>query len=120
MTKATKKKVTRAKQAATRTDQIVPTYLQSGSVDISLHDVIEALKMIEKHGHLNKLSRNLELEMNVPADTVDFIKDFIVKNDMYDDQIGRHIVNGSGRPAPSSRAAARRSDNSIYQCYLRR
>jgi hypothetical protein len=117
MTKAPKKTTKRARKAATKTAPIKPIYLQSGSIEIGLHDVIKALKMIEKHGHLRKLSRDLELRLSVPAETVNFIKDFIVQYDMYDNPIGKHIVGGNGRPEPSPRAAASRAGSGgPYEC----
>jgi hypothetical protein len=101
MANTSKAKAKRSKTTKQRKVQITPNYLESGSVRIGLHDVIKALQMIEMHGHLGKLAggaRRRQLYMVAPAETVNFVKDFIVKYDMYNRPIGKHIVNGNGRP----------------------
>jgi hypothetical protein len=107
-----KAKAKRSKTKQQTKVQVTPTYLESGSVQIGLHDVIKALQMIEKHGHLDKLgngARRRQLYLLAPAETVNFVKDFIVKHDMYDQPIGKHIVNGNGRPLRSKVSEASRT-----------
>lgn len=119
MTKKPKKKAKRSKKAAAKQTQIVPTYLRTGSIQIGLSDVIKALQMIEKYGHLGQLANNArkhQLGMSVPMATVNFLKDFIVKHDMCDDPIGRHIVGGNGRPVLSTASGPSKSAGDPNQC----
>ena len=95
--KTVKKAKSPAKKTAKAEATVVPTYLQPGATfELGLHDVIRALKLIEKHGHLGKFVSQLKKErrsVTVPADTVNFVKDFFVKTKMHKDAVGRHIVN---------------------------
>ena len=81
---------------------------------------IEAKKaLIEKYGHLGRLANNArkhQLGMSVPMATVNFLKDFIVKHDMCDDPIGRHIVGGNGRPVLSTASGPSKSAGDPNQC----
>lgn len=63
---------------------------------MGLHDVVRALKVIEKHGHIAKFVRAAKKEEvagTFNAKTVNFVKDFMVKYKMHNDPIGKHIVN---------------------------
>ena len=87
------KKAKRSKEAA----KVTPTYLRPGtSFRIGLHDVVRALKVIEKHKQLNKFVRAAKQEkalVSVDAKAVNFVKDFMVKHKMHNDPVGKHIVN---------------------------
>jgi hypothetical protein len=113
--KATKvKRKTASAKTKARTakpaEPVVPTYLEAGaSIHLGLHDVIRALKMIEKHGHLNKLvsaARRRPALVRLPAETVNFVKDFVVANGMHKDPVGKHIVNGRGTPSAAGAMGA--------------
>ena len=97
--KASKKS---AKRKTTKEAPVEIVRLESGkSISIGLHDVIKAVKMVEKHGHLGKLvsrAKRQELVMMVPAETVNSVKEFIVKFGMHKDRVGKHMVQGKGRP----------------------
>jgi aspartate carbamoyltransferase regulatory subunit len=86
--------------------KVQPTYLsKTKSLKMGLHDVMRALQVIEDHGHTEKFKRaakKKKLPMIVPADTVNFVKDFLVKNKMHDDPIGKHIVNAKGPKAATA------------------
>jgi hypothetical protein len=79
---------------------IEPTYLApGGTIRIGLHDVVRAIKMIEKSGQLGKFisaARKKQAQVTLPADTVNFAKDFVVKYRLHGNAIGKHIVNGRG------------------------
>ncbi len=89
-------------------EKVTPTYLAKGaSIRMGLHDVIKAVKMIEKHGHLAKFTSKLRREqaqVSLPADTVNLVKNFVVENGMHKNSMGKHIVNGrrraAGEPTP--------------------
>jgi hypothetical protein len=95
-------------------EQVTPTYLAKGaSVRMGLHDVIKAVKMIEKNGHLAKFTNRLrraQAQVSVPADTVNLVKDFIVENEMHKTSMGEHIVKGrrraAGGPTPPQPSAS--------------
>lgn len=80
-----------------RKGKVTPTYMTGKKpLKIGLHDVIKALKVIDEHGHMDKFasaSKRKKAGMLVPPETVNFVKDFILKNDMHEHPIGRHIVN---------------------------
>jgi len=71
------------------------------SYKMKLHDVIKAMKVIEEHEHLEKFvraSKRKDTTVHVDADTVNFVKNFMVKNKMHAHPIGRHIVNAIVAP----------------------
>ncbi len=111
-TTASKKKTAKAAAPAVK-----PTYLRPGaSYKMGLHDVIRALKMIEKYGQLNKFARAAKAlgeGVSVNAGTVNFVKDFIVKHAMHKDPIGKHIVNAAG---PAGRTMAVRRGGNPFIC----
>jgi hypothetical protein len=60
--------------------------------------MVKALKVIEKNKHLNKLvraSKENGASVSIDADTVNFVKDFVVKHKMHSHPVGRHIVNAA-------------------------
>jgi hypothetical protein len=66
---------------------------------IGLHDLVRALKVIEKHGHMAKFLRAAKHQQaagTFGAKTVNFIQDFMVKHEMYAGPIGKHIANARG------------------------
>ncbi|MFH1345965.1 MAG: hypothetical protein ABIL01_32900 [Pseudomonadota bacterium] len=97
-----------AKKAKAKKVKITPTYMTGEKpLKIGLHDVIRALKVIEDHGHMRKFAtaaKKQESVMLVPPKTVNFVKDFLVKYNMHDDPVGKHIVNA--REAPGALATA--------------
>jgi hypothetical protein len=100
----------KSKATKARTKKVVPTYLDSrASFTIGLHDVVRALKVIEKHKQLDKFVRAAKRKkalMSADANTVNFVKDFMVENKMHDDPVGKHIVNAKVAAA-AVRGAAR-------------
>jgi hypothetical protein len=98
-----------AKKAAAA--KVKPTYMTGKKpMKIGLHDVIRALKVIDDHGHMAKFTRAAKKKkamMLVEPATVNFVKDFIVKNDMHAHPLGKHIVNP--RAVPMATAARKRS-----------
>jgi hypothetical protein len=87
-----------AKKSTTKSN-VKPTYLKSGSsYKLELHDIVRALKAIEEGGLLDKFIRASKRKkpktaVTIDAKTVNFVKDFIVKNKMDDHPVGKHIVN---------------------------
>jgi len=93
--------------------KVTPTYMKGKKpLKIGLHDVIRALKVIDDHGHMSKFktaAKKKKAVMLVDPKTVNFIKDFMVKNDMHEHPVGKHIVNARiarAGAAPGMRAAA--------------
>lgn len=84
-------------------ERVTPIYLENGfSIRMGLHDVVKAVKMIEKHGHLAKFTSKLkrqQVQVSLPADTVNLVKDFVAENGMHKNSLGKHIVGGRGRAA---------------------
>jgi len=87
-----KKPIARTRKAR----NVAPTYLRKGQTyTIGLHELAQALKVIDKHGHTAKFVREaktLRAGGAFDAKTVNFIKDFMVKQNMHTDPIGKHIV----------------------------
>jgi hypothetical protein len=85
-----------AKKSTTKA-KVKPTYLKAGSsYKMELHNVVRALKAIEEEGHLDRFVRaakRKKTSVSVDAKTVNFVKDFMVKNNMHDHPVGKHIVN---------------------------
>jgi hypothetical protein len=100
------KKVARKAKKA----KVEPTYMTGTKpMKIGLHDVIRALKVIDDHGHMAKFSRAAKKQkamMMVDPGTVNFVKDFMVENEMHAHPVGKHIVNA--RAVPMARTARAR------------
>jgi len=119
-------KKSKANAAGAKKAKVTPTYMKGKKpLKIGLHDVIRALKVIDDHGHMSKFTtaaKKKEAVMLVDPKTVNFVKDFIVKNDMHEHPVGKHIVNARSAPAgaelgmratgPVPRAAAKNP----YEC----
>lgn len=109
MSKARRTPASRAPTAKASAPAVTPTYLPEGrSYTMGLHDVVRALKVIDKHGHMPKFVKAAKAERaagTFDAKTVNFVKDFMVKNKMHNDPIGKHIVNAQ-QPAPAGLTAA--------------
>jgi hypothetical protein len=77
--------------------KVTPTYLSAVSAyDISLSDMIGALDTIEKSGRLGDFldaAKRGKASVLVGAKTVNFVKDFLVRNGLQDHPVGKHIVN---------------------------
>ncbi|MEH2589275.1 hypothetical protein [Bradyrhizobium sp. AZCC 1721] len=90
--------------------KVKPTYMKGKKpMKIGLHDVIRALKVIDDHGHMDKFTKAAKKKkamMLIEPATVNFVKDFIVKNDMHAHPVGKHIANP--RVAPRAAVAARK------------
>jgi hypothetical protein len=66
---------------------------------VAFHKVADVLAVIEKHGHGRKFKRQTragEHTMILHPDTVNFIKDFLAKNNMHTDPIGRKAITSGG------------------------
>lgn len=103
-------KRSKARRSAASTPPVTPTYLLEGqNYKMGLHDVVRALKVIEKHGHMAKfvrVAKEEKAEGTFDARTVNFVKNFMVKYKMHTDPIGKHIVNArQAEPAVAAEAA---------------
>jgi hypothetical protein len=102
MAKRSKAKTSTAAASRGNTKKVGPRYLKRGtSYTLGLHDVVRALKVIEENNHLDKFvraSKRKKTSVSVNAETVNFVKDFMVKNNMHDHPVGKHIVNAMVAP----------------------
>ena len=115
MAKKSKAKKSAARKSTTAASKagaakVTPTYLKEGaSYRMGLHDVIRAVKMIDKHKHLAKLvnaSKKKGTSVHLDANTVNLVKDFVVKHKMHADPVGKHIVNAAPPAAEGGIASA--------------
>jgi hypothetical protein len=103
-TTAKKAKTAKSTYLASRAgaDEVRPRFLRRGKAfKMGAHDVVRAVKMLEAHGQLDKFvraSKRANLTVLVGADTVNFVKRFVVANEMHADPVGRHIVNAMVAP----------------------
>lgn len=83
-----------------RTPKVTPTYLEGDKpLKIAMRDVVRALKMIEDAQTLDKFlaaSSRRKAHVLVDPATVNFIKDFVLKNKLHVESVGKHIVNAKG------------------------
>lgn len=91
--------------------KVEPTYMKGKKpMKIGLHDVIRALKLIDDRGHMAKFTKAAKKQkamLLVDPATVNFVKDFIVENDMHRNRVGKIIVNPRVAPmAAGARALA--------------
>jgi hypothetical protein len=107
---AKKAKAKKSKAVKASAPPVTPTYLKDGQkYTMGLHDVVRALKVIDKHGHMAKFVKAAKAQKaagTFDAKTVNFVKDFMVKNKMHKDPIGKHIVNARQAAAAAPMAAA--------------
>ena len=103
-----KAKKTKARAARAGAGPVTPTYLKDGQTyTMGLHNVVRAFNVIEKHGHMAKFVRAAKKSGaagTFDAKTVNFVKDFMVKQKMHNDPIGKHIVNAK-QPGAAAMAA---------------
>jgi hypothetical protein len=85
-----------------------PTYMKGEKpMKIGLHDIVRALQVISDGGKtlaFVKAAKEKKAFVSINADTVNFVKDFFVKNDLHEHPVGKHIVNA--QPAAAKVAAA--------------
>jgi hypothetical protein len=90
---------------------ITPTYLPEGQTyTMGLHDIVRVVQLIEMHGHMAAFLRAAKAQHVggiFDATAVNFVKDFMVKQKMHADPIGKHIVNA--REAQPETTAASKS-----------
>lgn len=102
----------KARTARASAPSVTPTYLPEGQTyTMGLHDVVRALKVIEKHGHMAKFVRAAKDQQaagTFDAKTVNFVKDFMVKQKVHTDPIGKHIVNARQAGQEGQEVAAAR------------
>jgi hypothetical protein len=90
-----------------------PTYLNpEDKYVLELHSVVKALRALDKKGLLDKFVRASKAKkapktaVTFDAATVNFVKDFMAKNGMHKDSVGKHIINA--KPQGGLTAAADR------------
>jgi hypothetical protein len=112
-----------ANKAGAKKAKVTPTYMKGKKpLKIGLHDVIKALKVIEDHGHMSKFrtaAKKNKAVMLVDPQTVNFVKDFMVKNDMHKHPVGKHIVNArttAVRGAKAASAVAATAAKDPFEC----
>lgn len=95
-TKKTTKKTPKAQVKAAPT----PRYMTGKKPRaVAFHKVADVLAVIEKHGHGKKFKRQIragEHAMILHPNTVNFIKDFLAKNNMHTDPIGQKAITSGG------------------------
>jgi hypothetical protein len=94
--KAKPKKANKAKPA----EAPKPRYMRGKTPkSIAFHKVADVLGVIAEHGHNKKLRRQMKAAghtMTLHPKTVNFIKDFLAKNNMHTDPIGRKAITSDG------------------------
>lgn len=113
--KRAKSATSKAREAKGEAPSVTPTYLNEGQTyTLGLHDVVRALKVIEKYGHMAKFvkaAKEQQATGTFDAKTVNFVKDFMVKQRMHTDPIGKHIVNAQqGEPTRGATRGGGRFD----------
>jgi hypothetical protein len=105
--------------------KVIPTRLKPGTpYRLGLHDVVRAIKVIEKHGRLAafvRAAKRNRASARIDAKSVNFVKDFFVEHGMHDDPVGRHIVNARIEPGAETLVSARATAGDPFrQCNFRR
>jgi hypothetical protein len=122
MAKRARPKQTQAKKPTARrpratTPPVTPTYLVEGqSYPMGLHDVVRVVKFLEKNRKLARFVNNAkaaEADATFDAKAVNFVKDFMVKNKLHTQEIGKHIVNAR---EPGAEADVRGGITRKYRC----
>jgi hypothetical protein len=94
------KKAKAAKAAKAGKPTPTPTYLTGKrSVDIPAHHVADVFAMIHKYGHAAKFKRQAKaagVALTLDPKTVNFVKDFVAKNAMHTNAVGRQVINSDG------------------------
>jgi hypothetical protein len=84
--------------------KVTPTYMEGKRpLRISLHDIARVMMMINQKKQMKRFqtaAKSKKAYVTVDADTVNFVKDYIVDNNLHNHPIGKHIVNAEGMTAP--------------------
>jgi hypothetical protein len=104
--KPSKSKPSKSKPSKSASSKSTPSkpapHLPEGmEVNVPLHNVMRILKMIARR-HAGPFARKAEEKgvlMIAPAETVNFVKDFLVDNKLDKNPIGKHIVNARVKEA---------------------
>lgn len=110
-----------AKKAKARKRIYEPTYLKGRSpLKIALHDVVAALKEIERKKFTNKFvkaAKKNDAFVRVDPGTVNFVKDFFADNRLHG-KIGMHIINAKGarRVKATASISGVRAARDPYDC----
>lgn len=104
---------TKARTARAGAPAVTPTYLQEGQTyTMGLHDIVRVVQVIEKYGHTAKFIRAAKAQQvggTFDAKAVNFVKDFMVKQKMHADPVGKHIVNARDAQPDAAASLASRS-----------
>lgn len=102
----------KANQPKGRRARVEPTYLKGSTpLKIALHDIITALREIDRKKLTSKFVREAkknEAFARIDPTTVNFVKDFFADNNLYKGKVGKHIVNAKWPQRGSARAAKAR------------
>jgi hypothetical protein len=85
-------------------------------IPMGLHDVVRVVKFLEKNRKLARFVNNAkaaEADATFDAKAVNFVKDFMVKNKLHTQEIGKHIVNAR---EPGAEADVRGGITRKYRC----
>jgi hypothetical protein len=86
---------------------VKPTYMKGKRpLKIALHDIVTFVKMIDDHNQIDAFQMAAKMKkafVSVDAETVNFVKDYIVKNNLHEHPVGKHIVNARGLMAAGDR-----------------
>jgi hypothetical protein len=92
-----------AKQLKARRARVKPAHLKGNTqLEIALHDIITALKEIDRKKLTSKFVRAAkknEAFARIDPTTVNFVKDFFADNNLHKGKVGKHIVNARGLSA---------------------
>jgi hypothetical protein len=84
--------------------KVTPTYMTgNGKLRIGLHDLSRLMKMIDQKKQtkrFQKAAKGKKAFVSVDKHTVNFVKNYMVKNKLHAHPIGKHIVNAQGMRAP--------------------
>jgi hypothetical protein len=90
---------------------VVPTYMKGKQpMRIAVVDIVKIIKMIDDHNQIEKFQNAAKRQkafVSVDAETVNFVKDYMVKSNLHNDPVGLHIVNARGARATTAARTAR-------------
>jgi hypothetical protein len=91
-----------AKQA-----KVEPTYMRGKRpLKIALHDIVRVVKMLDEHKHTEKFQKAAKSKKafaTLDADAVNFVKDYVAKNNLHEHPVGKHVVNARGLKVAAGR-----------------
>ena len=116
--KPSESKPSKSKPSKSAPSKPTPHLPEGMKVNVPLHNVMTILRMIARRhaAPFARKAREKGVLMIAPAETVNFVKDFLVDNKLDKNPIGKHIVNARVKEAEPGVMMAAKGGGDLRDC----